>query len=223
MLRAVIFDFDGTIIDTEVPEFQSWSEYYASHGHVLELEAWCAGVGTRNGFDPYGVLEALLSSALDRAVVRQAVRTRNAELLEVVLLREGIEDWLAAAAELDLGVAIASSADLDWVSSHLERQGIIESFHAIVCAGEHLPPKPDPAVYQGGLEWLGVAPHEAVAIEDSPHGVAAAKAAGLYCIAVPNLITGKLDFSAADRVYSSLAEVSLHELAHNWDEIVRLT
>lgn len=218
MLKAVIFDFDGTILDTETPEYESWREYYESHGHVLDLETWCLGVGTRDGFDPYGHLEALIQSPLDRAEVRTIVKARNRELLEELAVLEGVEALLDEALDLAFGTAIASSADIDWVSGHLDRFNLTESFHAVVCAGKDMPAKPNPAVYLAALEWLGAKPEEAIAFEDSPNGIAAARAAGIYCVAAPNAITGKLDFTGANRVVASLGEVSLRQLAAEWAE-----
>ncbi len=213
MLKAVIFDFDGTILDTESPNYTAWSEVYSSYGHILELETFCLGVGSRETFDRFGHLEGLIQTPLDRDNVRMMLRARNQELIAEVGLRDGVHERLREARELGLGLAVASSATHDWVTGHLERLELHEYFQAVVCASEHIPSKPNPAVYLGALDALGVGAHEAVAFEDSPHGVAAAKAAGIHCIAVPNPITNLLDFSGADLVHTSLSAVSLAELA----------
>jgi HAD superfamily hydrolase (TIGR01509 family) len=212
-LRAVIFDFDGLILDTELPEFTSWCEVYEAHGQVLCFDAWARGIGTRDGFDPYALLEELTARTLDRQAIRAVRRPRNRELLEALPLMDGVLARLEEAKALGLSVGLASSADTDWVYGHLERFALTGQFDAIICANGELPPKPDASVYRTTLAELAVAPSDAIAFEDSPNGIGGAQAAGVFCIAVPNAITARLDLSAADGYATSLAEVSLRQLA----------
>ena len=216
-LRAVIFD--GVILDTELPEFTSWYEVYEAHGHVLDFDAWAKGIGTRDGFDPYALLEELTARTLDRQAIQAVRRPRNRELLEALPLMDGVLARLEEAVALGLKVGLASSADTDWVYGHLERFAITTRFDAVICANGDLPPKPDASVYRATLAELAVAASGAVAFEDSPNGIAGAQAAGVFCIAVPNAITARLDLSAADAHATSLAEVSLRRLAETWSRI----
>ena len=120
--------------------------------------------------------------------------------------------WLDAADALQLPVAIASSSPRSWVEKHLGHLGLTSRFAAIACFGDGLAGKPAPDTYLAACAAIGVQPRAAIAIEDSPHGVAAAKAAGLWCIAVPHEITARLDLSHADLLLSSLAEQTLQEV-----------
>jgi HAD superfamily hydrolase (TIGR01509 family) len=110
-------------------------------------------------------------------------------------------------------VGVASSSPRDWVEAHLSRLGLLGRFSALACHGDDdgLAAKPEPDLYVEACRLLQVAPAMAVAVEDSPHGVRAAKAAGLACVAVPNEMTRLLDLDHADLVVSSLAEVSLDD------------
>ena len=108
--------------------------------------------------------------------------------------------------------AVASSSSLGWVEGHLVRLGLREHFTGIRCRDHVKRTKPDPDVYLAALEHLGLRPSEAIAIEDSPHGVSAAKAAGLVCVAVPNEVTRPLDFSHADLVIESFEALTLDEV-----------
>jgi beta-phosphoglucomutase-like phosphatase (HAD superfamily) len=211
-VKAVIFDFDGLIIDTEFPEFQSWCEVYESFGHTLELETWSAGIGTRDGFDPYAFLGQLTGQSVDKDAIRATRRRRYAELLLDITLQKGVESWLHDAREIGLQVGLASSSDLGWVTQHLDRYGLTHRFDVLRCAGQDLNAKPAPDLYLQLLRDFGISAKEAIALEDSPNGIAAAKAAGLYCIAVPNQITARLDLSAADLVLPSLAAMSLTQV-----------
>jgi HAD superfamily hydrolase (TIGR01509 family) len=210
-IRALIFDFDGLILDTEWPEYQSWCEVYESHGHVLPLESWCrtVGAGKGYGFHPYACLEELTGCLADREAIRSIRRRRNAELILGQPLLDGVIHVLDQAEELGLRLGIASSSDSNWVESHLERFSLVERFGAIVCAGGDLPAKPHPAVYRTAVELLGEEPYQAIALEDSPNGIAAAQSAGLYCVAIPNKVTAAMDFSRADLVLSSLLDLNL--------------
>jgi beta-phosphoglucomutase-like phosphatase (HAD superfamily) len=110
-------------------------------------------------------------------------------------------------------MAIASSSSESWVTEHLARLELLEHFTVLSCWEEGLQPKPAPDVYLRALDRLGVAATEAVAFEDSPNGIAAAKAAGLRCIAVPNQMTAALDLSAADHVAASFLDLDLRRIA----------
>ena len=211
-IRALIFDFDGLILDTEGPEFQSWSEIYAEHGCELDFDLWATCIGTADILDPYAELERLLAGPIDRDEIRTQRRARNQALLDELGPRPGIVEYLEQARERQMGIAVASSSPRSWVAGHLERLGLLDSFHALACADEVAMVKPDPALYQLALEKLGVSASEAIAIEDSPNGVLAAKRAGLLCVAVPNDLTRRLSLDHADKVLASLAEVPLEDL-----------
>lgn len=212
-LEAVVFDFDGLIVDTESPALDSWRELYAEHGHDFPLDRWHAIVGTIGHLDVVGDLEALVGRPLERDVLLARRRRRKDELLAGTGPLPGVVERVREAQQLGLRLAIASSSSTRWVGAHLERIGLAGAFEVLACAdGDPERAKPAPTVYAEACAGLGVAPSAAVAIEDSPNGVAAAKAAGLACIAVPNPITEALDLSAADLVVPSLADRALADL-----------
>jgi HAD superfamily hydrolase (TIGR01509 family) len=209
-VRALLFDFDGLVIDTEGPSYRAWAEVYDRHGHELPLETWSAAVGTIGGFDPEAHL-ATLGVALDEEALG-ARRQRDLDLCEVEELRPGVAELLDEADRRGIPAAIVTSASDWWIEHHLVGRGLLDRFAAVIAAnGDRTRAKPLPTLYREALELLDVAAGEAVAFEDSPNGIAAAKAAGIYCVAVPNGVTGTLDLSAADRVVGSLLEFDLEE------------
>jgi HAD superfamily hydrolase (TIGR01509 family) len=216
MIRALVFDFDGLIVDTEGPDCQAWQELFASYGCVFDTDRWCAMIGgAAEGaavYDPYVELAAQLNRTVDREEVRLRRRTRLTELVAVQPVRPGVAQYLAEAGRLGLSMAVASSGTRDWVCGHLERLDLIGRFHCVKCAEDVPRIKPDPVLYRAAVQELGVDPSEAIAFEDSPSGVLAARRAGLFCVAVPNLLTRHHPFEHADLRLDSLADLSLSDL-----------
>jgi HAD superfamily hydrolase (TIGR01509 family) len=205
---CVVFDFDGTILDTEEPVYRSWAELWREHGHELALDTWQATIGTDDAFDPWTELEARVGAPLDPAL-QVARRARRDELQAGTTPRPGVVAWLDSAARLGVPVGIASSSPSPWVEDHLHRLGLRHHFACLACRDDAVPAKPDPTSYRVACERLGGRPAWSVAVEDSPNGVAAAAAAGLFAVAVPHPLTDGLDFSAADVVVTSLEVLSL--------------
>ncbi len=212
MIRAIVFDFDGLILDTEEPVYRSWLEVYEAHGEQLPFERWVQIVGsTTAGFHPQHHLEERLGRSLPQEVLDRRIGRRT----EMILAQEvlpGVLRRIAEAKAMGLKLGVASSSTTEWVRGHLARLGILESFECMRCRDDVANAKPEPDLYLAVLECLGVRASEAIAIEDSPNGVLAAKRAGMRCVAIPNSITAQLDLGQADLLLGSLDEVTLVEL-----------
>jgi putative hydrolase of the HAD superfamily len=217
-IRALFLDFDGTVWDSESAVFEAYRRLYASHGEELPVDVWASGVGTLGGFDPVAELEQRLGRAIEtRRVDDPWDRLEELEgldgLLDDTAVRPGVRAYLDEARRDGLALGIVSSNDREWVTRHLARLGLAEGWDVIATAdGDEARAKPSPALYLEALRAVGVEPARAVAIEDSPHGIAAAKAAGVFCVAVPNDVTASLDLGAADLVLDSLEELPLADV-----------
>jgi HAD superfamily hydrolase (TIGR01509 family) len=212
-VRALVFDFDGLIIDTEGPVYEAWAEIYRKHGQQLSLDFWKTIIGRgANYFDPLPELEQRLGRRLETEAIRAERRLRTLELVEALTILPGVIEWREEARARNVRLGVASSSGRGWVTGHLERLGLA-NWDCIRCLEDVERPKPAPDLYKAVLDCLGVPPEQAVAVEDSAHGVDAAKTAGLFCVAVPSALTGEHDFSRADLVLASLGDRSFAEVA----------
>ncbi len=211
-VRAVVFDFDGVILETEEPEYLAWREIWEGYGQDLPLETWSQCIGTRpeaTSFDPFGELARRSGQALDERELRAQAQRLKAQFLGGAGPREGVVEWVREAQALGMAVAVASSSTRSWVSQHLQRLGLAGQLRVLACYDDCGAAKPDPASYLLACRQLGVAPAEALAVEDSLNGLRAAKAAGLACVVVPTKMTAHMGFAEADLVLPSLRAAGL--------------
>jgi HAD superfamily hydrolase (TIGR01509 family) len=213
-VRALVFDFDGLIVDTEGPVYQAWAEVYEEHGQQLSLDFWKTIIGRgANYFDPVADLERRLGRPLDGEAIRTDRRRRERELVEALPVLPGVREWREEAAAMGVRLGLASSSRRAWVTGHLQRLGLGGGWDCVRCLEDVARTKPAPDLYLAVLRCLRVQAEEAVAVEDSTHGVESAKAAGLYCVAIPSSLTADHDFGRADLVLRSLAELPFAQVA----------
>lgn len=205
--EAVVFDFDGTITDTEWPEYSMVRDAYDDHGLELSIVDWEHNVG-RADQDPWvEVLAAAVGSSIDIAAVYAKALVRR-DSHEVTVL-PGVVELLEACERAGVSIGIASSSPVAWIDRNLGTLGLLDRF-PVKTGRDHVDrAKPWPDVYLMACAELGVDPTRSLAIEDSRHGCSAAKAAGMACVVVPNRITAANQPADADLILAALTEFPL--------------
>ncbi|MCB9111386.1 MAG: HAD family phosphatase [Anaerolineales bacterium] len=215
MLKALIFDFDGLILDTETPEVLVWQSIYKENGFELPVHEWEKTIGGYgiSTFDPARNLSLLTQGRLDAAALQTRYRLESDALVHANPIMPGVMDMIHAAKAQGLKVAIGSSSPHSWVDMHVQRLNIIHYFDHIICQDDVAPgrTKPHPDIYLKVLETLQVKNTEAVVFEDSPNGALASKRAGIFVVAVPNPLTARMNVQG-DLNVSSIADLSLQDL-----------
>lgn len=209
-MKALFFDFDGMVCDTESAARRSWEELYTRLGHSLPGEVWARMAGRSNGHE---VATSDLATRIGRPITTAELAWRGARKLALANeepLRPGIADLISAAQERGLRLAVVSSSGAAWVRPHLTRLGILHHFDPVVTGDDEPRHKPAPDLYFRALSETGLAAVDVVAFEDSPSGVAAATTAGLRCVAIPNGAGGNpADLQLATLVLRTLAGFDL--------------
>jgi HAD superfamily hydrolase (TIGR01509 family) len=212
MIQALIFDFDGLLVDTETPAFESWQAIYAEHGHELSLDLWQGALGTNQGFDALAHLARLSAQPIDRPALLARRQAAKHALSAAQPLLPGVHEILSQARELGLPCAVASSSSREWVVGWLRFHGIDDQFACIRTADDVAATKPAPDLFLSAAACLGAPPERCLVLEDSPNGILAARAAGMPCVLVPGAITRQLALPDADLVIDSLDALPLAEI-----------
>lgn len=208
-IAALIFDFDGLVIDSETPLFEIWQDIYRDYGCELRLDDWQHALGTAGGFDPYEDLCTRTGRGPDRATLAPVVRAHHFERCAAKPLMPGVAELIAEARAARLMTAVASSSASEWVVPFLDQHGLRARLDAICTRDDVTQVKPAPDLFLLAAERMQVAPGRCVVFEDSPNGLRAAHAAGMWAVAVPNALTGTLALPDPHLVLESLAVLPL--------------
>jgi len=214
MLKALIFDFDGLLLDTETPEYYAINEVYNEFGHDLPVEVYGRVVGSEfdREFEPLEYLRALTGRDIDAETFWPRIKKRRMELIIKSRILPGVEDLLRQGQVCGMKLAVASSSSHSWVDTHLKRCALFHFFDVIKCSEDVTRIKPHPDLFLATLSALCVEADEAIIFEDSLNGIIAAGRAGVRVVAVPNPITRHLNIQGETLRLHSLADITLTDL-----------
>ena len=214
-LLGAIFDCDGLLADTETPDYDAWRQIYEEQGLHLPVEWWAQSIGLAKGHERND-WHAPLAERVGPGYDREGTGARRRDFYHAAIGRltpmPGLLALLDALDGADIPCAVASNSERVWVDRVLDITGLTGRFRVIATADEVAHPKPAPDVYLLAAERLGIPPAHCVAFEDSPRGLQAAHAAGMFTVAVPTALTRHFDFAQAHHLVESLEHLTLEQL-----------
>lgn len=212
-VKGLIFDFDGLIVDTEVPLFNVYRELFNQYGFPYTYKNWWNTIGAGpSGDDPAVDLAELINQPEKADGFRDFAEKRAKELIKQSPALPGVPEFIQQAHDINLRLAVASSSSRDWVVSFLQHLSLFDYFDFVLTSNDVEKVKPNPELYLLALDKMGISASEAIVFEDSPNGIKAAKAAGIYCVAIPNDITREMPIQIADQIVGSFLDISPNNL-----------
>ncbi|MDA7867490.1 HAD-IA family hydrolase [Akkermansiaceae bacterium] len=204
---AILFDFDGVILDTEWSIYESMRGVFVENGHDLPLEEYVKCIGSDfNTWSPETMLEDLTGKTFDWQTIGIARNKWIREEIAKLDAMPGVRDAVDFCQEREIPTAIVSSSNHKWVDGWLEKLDLLESFDHIIAREDAPRIKPAPDLYAEAVRRIGLPAPKCLVIEDSLNGMKSAHEVGCPVAAIPNRITQCIDFSAAEYQYPSLVE-----------------
>lgn len=212
MIKGLIFDFDGLILDTETAWYESYYEVLRSkYNYELKLEDFVKCVGADNSV-LFKILKEDLGRDLDENGLFKEVQKKHQTIIQDKELREGVIGYLKEAKLLGLKTAVCTSSKNEWISKHLSDRKILNYFDYFITADDVERIKPHPDLFEKTIEDLEISKDDVLVFEDSLNGLLSANKAGLKTIIFYNPVTEHLDFSEAHQIYSNMSEIALGDL-----------
>ncbi|MFS0881455.1 HAD family hydrolase [Metabacillus niabensis] len=218
MIKAIVCDFDGLIIDTEFALYESFCDLLNINSGDLPINEYAKYIGT-DSTELYHYIVSKSNGEMTQEEVIEKSHTLHKERLESPIARDGVEDYLKEAKAKGLKIGLASSSNREWVTYFLKKLNLLDYFDVIQTRDDVEKVKPDPALYRNVIHYFGIEPYEAIAFEDSVNGSKAAIAAGLKCVIVPNKITENLEFEAFHMRLNSMKEKELSKVIEIIDSL----
>lgn len=214
MLKAIIFDMDGVIVDSEPLHFAADLLTAADYGAGVTEDDLVAYVGT-TGPEMWAdlIVKYGIPDTLEGVIARQTAHKLSLLKKKHMTAIPGVMELLAEAARRGLQIVLASSSPRYFIEAMVENLGIGAYFGAVVSGEEVAQSKPAPHIFHKAASLLGVESRACLVIEDSGHGVRAAKAAGMHCVGFANPTSGMQDLSPADVTVGSIADIDLSRFA----------
>ena len=208
--QALIFDFDGLIVDTESISVNLFEKAFSKVGLTFDIDGFVKLVGTASGgvYDPWTIY-ANHTGKYSSEEVREYHDRQVDEGVKQAEPLEGVLELIEEAKSKGLLLAVGSSSNKAWVYPKLKHFGIFDKFDTIVTSDDVAEAKPSPDIFLKVLERLQVKPENALVLEDSSNGTLAANRAGIRVVVVPNAITSREDHSRATYILSSLKHLQL--------------
>lgn len=207
MISAVIFDMDGLMVDSEPLQKEAWQVTLRRYGYEIDEALFAQMLGLRISEDAVLLRDRFSLPVTAEALLHQRMETFFAGLPGRVKAMPGLHELLAELRARGLRRGLATSGVRRYVEAVMRELDLDGTFGAMVVAQDVTRGKPAPDVYWLAAQRLNLLPAQCLVLEDAPNGVAAAKAAGMKCVAVPNEFTRSLDLSAADAILPSLLAV----------------
>lgn len=211
MLKEIIFDLDGILVDTEYLQRRGWVEVLKPYGISLSKQKYFKYAGKRGDIIESELIKDFQLSINKESLIvpkekmiKEWIKSQKLKLMPYA--RETIEFFI----NRDIKVAVAGGAPRDEVIIKLKRTKLYSFFKTIVSGSDVKKGKPNPDIYLLAVKKLGLRPENYLVFEDTQYGLEAAKSAGLFCLAIPNEFSEKQDFSKADGIFSNLKK------ATNW-------
>jgi HAD superfamily hydrolase (TIGR01509 family) len=213
MIRALVLDFDGLILDTESVLIGAYAAVHRAHGVPFDAESFVPAIGHAEfAFDPWKAF----GGDADRGALETERSRHNREQGGRLQPLPGVVALLDAALGSGLRLGVASNSGHGHVDGHLRRLGLLDRFDVVGCREDVPSPKPEPDLYRWVTGRMGLRGHEAVAFEDSPPGALAAKRAGMWVVAVPGALMARREFPSADEIVASLEAVDVAGLVRRF-------
>ncbi|ECL7818144.1 TPA: HAD family hydrolase [Listeria innocua] len=218
MLKAVVMDFDGIVIDTEVVWYEIFKDWFKTKQHYdLSIEEFLQCVGS-NVDDLFRELNETQQMDINRQAFEAETQATFIENSKSLPAKEGVESFIRGLKEHGLKLALATSSQRPKPLYHLERLGLLEYFDAIITAEDVTRIKPEPDLFLEALRALNVKPSEALIVEDSRNGLLAGNSAGVNVLVIPNEVTKHSDLTPNYMERESLADVDLTEIIAKYNK-----